>query len=93
MWKNSNAKQNYFQLGQRKNGLLKVFYRAEGKNSTESFHNMIVSPSTNSQQLVKMLSEKLNVSHQNYELIEKGSSGGGNEVGETYISCIILQKG
>ncbi|XP_065912781.1 putative leucine-rich repeat-containing protein DDB_G0290503 isoform X2 [Dysidea avara] len=75
MWKSSNAKQNYFQLGQRKSGLLKVFYRAEGKNGTESFHSMIVTPSTSCQQLVKMISEKLRVSHQKYELVEKSSSG------------------
>lgn len=94
MWKNSNAKQNYFQLGQRKNGLLKVFYKTEGKNGTESFHNIIVTPSTSSQQLVKMISEKLHVPHQKYELVEKSSSGEGKEVGKAYIFiCCVQQKG
>jgi len=77
MWKSSNTKQNYFQLVQRKSGLLKVFYKAEGKNGTESFHNMIVTPSTTCQQLVKMMSEKLSLPHQKYELVEKSSSSEG----------------
>ena len=90
MWKSSNAKQNYFQLGQRKSGLLKVFYRAEGKNGTESFHSMIVTPSTSCQQLVKMISEKLRVSHQKYELVEKSSSGEGKRSRKSLIFHVFL---
>ena len=92
MWKNSNAKQNYFQLGQRKSGLLKVFYKTEGKNGTESFHNMIVTPSTSSQQLVKVISEKLHLPHQKYELVEKSSSGEGKEVGKAFILCVVCSR-
>jgi len=76
MWKSSGKQQNYFQLYGRKSGLVKVFYRAEGKSGTESFHSVIVSPSTSCQQLVKMVAEKLHISHQEYTLVEKRTSSG-----------------
>ena len=71
MWKSSGKQHNYFQLCSRKSGLLKIFYRAEGKSGMETFHNVIVTPSTNCQQLVKMVTEKLHYPHKQYILVEK----------------------
>lgn len=76
MWKSSGKQYNYFQLCNRKSGLLKVFYRAEGKSGTETFHSVIVTPSTSCQQLVKMVTEKLHFPHQEYTLVERRISSG-----------------
>lgn len=79
MWRSSGRQQNYFQLCNRKSGLLKIFYRAEGKTGTETFRNVIVTPSTSCQQLVKIVAEKLHVPHEQYVLVEKRISSGEGE--------------
>ena len=76
MWKNSGKQQNYFQLCNRRSGLLKVFYRAEGKRGTETFHSVIVTPSTNCQQLLQMIAEKLNFPQDEYTIVERRISSG-----------------
>lgn len=79
IWKSSRKQQNYFRLCNRKSGLVKIFYRAEGKNGTETFHSVIVTPSTNCQQLVKMVTEKLHIPNEQYILVEKRISSGEGE--------------
>lgn len=80
LWKSSGKQQNYFQLCNRKSGLLKVFYRAEGKSGTEAFHSVIVTPHTDCKQLVKLITEKLHFpDDEEYTLVEKKVSSGEGE--------------
>ena len=71
VWKSTGKQQNYFQLCNRKSGLLKIFYRDEGKSGTETFHSVIVTPSTNCQQLLQMVTEKLHFPQEQYTLVER----------------------